>query len=841
MKSGFKISVAKPFLGASPDGIIMSDCCGLGVLEIKCPYKHRDTLIDIAATQDKAFCLDNTLTLKKNHQYYSQLQLQMHVMQHMEILQFEQQEISWSPELSKMMYSRPVLSRSWRSSGQRLYCQNSCVEGVPLSGFARQNSQELAEIADGMITLQETLSANAVNFRPQQQPPTNTTGSIPYGIRPYSTGQRPTICRSHLYYGKHAKYCKPWCQFPKSKEHQPRTFVQTRHEIDLINMGEYSIRYEGKMYRYKVTYLTLNENDENDVVTKWMSVKNITSCTRAEEKQHQNRRFQTKRQRSKYLIPLTHDNRIEELFLSVQLDPAGDGNCQFAALSDQLGNVGIFSSSATLREEIVNDLIDRPLNQAGVHLRNFVDNNDFDQYVYRMKRTGTYGDHITLQRTTDIFNVQIVVYSSLGTAGYAHFNTRMNVVNAKEKRREYKRKWITAKRAAVKKSKDSEVVGISQSSSSEEECNQSEDVFKDSKVSTVSDMDASSNIGDVCMDQFTEHEFDDQDDWTWDMIDSPMIQSSTDESAEDSDTNKNVKTTLAKWMAKHNITQNASDDLLKLLRESGHPNLPKTVRSLLRTPRDTQTEDKSGMEYKYLEQMTNNTEISELKLSLNIDGLPIFKSTKDSLWPILCQVMNVQPPVIFPIALTYGKSKPADLTFLDDTIADLQNIIQNGLLVDEKTYKVSLECIVCDAPAKAMVKNIKLYCGYYGCDKCSQKGVYIGKITYQQVDNLELRTDSTFRQKENPEYYHGETPFSDLPIDMANAFPIDYMHQVCLGVVKRCILAWIRGKKEVRISAQQVSKISNRLLNLQRFIPKLFARQPRSLIYRNPIGVFRKG
>ena len=97
------------------------------------------------------------------------------------------------------------------------------------------------------------------------------------------------------------------------------------------------------------------------------------------------------------------------------------------------------------------------------------------------------------------------------------------------------------------------------------------------------------------------------------------------------------------------------------------------------------------------------------------------------------------------------------------------------------------------------------------------------------MDNLELRTDSTFRQKENPEHHHGETPFSDLPIDMANAFPIDYMHQVCLGVVKRCILSWIRGKKEVRISAQQVSKISNRLLKLQRFIPKLFARQPRSL------------
>lgn len=64
---------------------------------------------------------------------------------------------------------------------------------------------------------------------------------------------------------------------------------------------------------------------------------------------------------------------------------------------------------------------------------------------------------------------------------------------------------------------------------------------------------------------------------------------------------------------------------------------------------------------------------------------------------------------------------------------------------------------------------------------------------------------------------------------MIQAFPADYMHQVCLGVQRRCLLAWIRAKKEIRISAHQVKEISQRLLNLQRFVSKLSARKPRSL------------
>lgn len=33
------------------------------------------------------------------------------------------------------------------------------------------------------------------------------------GVRPFSPDQRPKVCRGHLYFGRKARHCKPWCQW----------------------------------------------------------------------------------------------------------------------------------------------------------------------------------------------------------------------------------------------------------------------------------------------------------------------------------------------------------------------------------------------------------------------------------------------------------------------------------------------------------------------------------------------------------------------------------------------------------------------------------------------------
>jgi hypothetical protein len=48
---GFVVNPLYPFIGASPDGKVSCDCCGEGLLEIKCPYCVRElTLTELAAS-----------------------------------------------------------------------------------------------------------------------------------------------------------------------------------------------------------------------------------------------------------------------------------------------------------------------------------------------------------------------------------------------------------------------------------------------------------------------------------------------------------------------------------------------------------------------------------------------------------------------------------------------------------------------------------------------------------------------------------------------------------------------------------------------------------------------
>ena len=78
--SGFVIDLDRPYLGASADGIAnAAPPPPPRVVEIKCPFKHKDVLPMEAAKSDPDFCLDDKGHLKETHAYYTQIQLQKHV------------------------------------------------------------------------------------------------------------------------------------------------------------------------------------------------------------------------------------------------------------------------------------------------------------------------------------------------------------------------------------------------------------------------------------------------------------------------------------------------------------------------------------------------------------------------------------------------------------------------------------------------------------------------------------------------------------------------------------------------------------------------------------------
>ena len=74
---GFVVSPKWPWLGCSPDGIVMRNGVPEGCIEIKCTYASKDLCISDAVNCKKNFCLqqtENGLKLKENHPYYFQCQ-----------------------------------------------------------------------------------------------------------------------------------------------------------------------------------------------------------------------------------------------------------------------------------------------------------------------------------------------------------------------------------------------------------------------------------------------------------------------------------------------------------------------------------------------------------------------------------------------------------------------------------------------------------------------------------------------------------------------------------------------------------------------------------------------
>ncbi|XP_046565277.1 OVARIAN TUMOR DOMAIN-containing deubiquitinating enzyme 10-like [Haliotis rubra] len=147
-----------------------------------------------------------------------------------------------------------------------------------------------------------------------------------------------------------------------------------------------------------------------------MSVDRLSSSTidaEVKRKQQASSRPQRRHHRSKYRIPLLDTERPFASQGHIVYDPPGNGNCQFAALCHLLAKIGIFRSFRTLREQVVSYLVEHPYTPDGFPLELYT-GEEWDTYISGMLDDGTYGDHITLQAVSDMFNINIIVHSSLG-------------------------------------------------------------------------------------------------------------------------------------------------------------------------------------------------------------------------------------------------------------------------------------------------------------------------------------------------------------------------------------------------------------------------------------------
>ncbi|VDQ11940.1 unnamed protein product [Trichobilharzia regenti] len=77
-----------------------------------------------------------------------------------------------------------------------------------------------------------------------------------------------------------------------------------------------------------------------------------------------------------------------------------------------------------------------------------------------------------------------------------------------------------------------------------------------------------------------------------------------------------------------------------------------------------------------------------------------------------------------------------------------------------------------------------------------------------------IRTDDSFRQRMQSSYHRGECIFEELNIDMVKCLPLDPMHLVYLGVVRKLISLWedLAKKNEMHVNRLMLENIDGKVL-----------------------------
>lgn len=169
---------------------------------------------------------------------------------------------------------------------------------------------------------------------------------------------------------------------------------------------------------------------------------------------------------------------------------------------------------------------------------------------------------------------------------------------------------------------------------------------------------------------------------------------------------------------------------------------------------------------------------------------------------------------------------------LKDFVNDAKHLVINGIIHDEKHYDVHIFAFICDVPAKSFIKCTRGHSGYMSCTKCYSEGTFKeNRICFPGTEGFRLRTDTLFRLKDQESHHTNTSILEEIPgLDMVHSFPLDYMHLVCLGVMKKLINnLWLGGTPPYKLANLQVQQISSMHLSFAKLISSEFTRKPRSL------------
>ncbi|KAH9374913.1 hypothetical protein HPB48_022962 [Haemaphysalis longicornis] len=238
---------------------------------------------------------------------------------------------------------------------------------------------------------------------------------------------------------------------------------------------------------------------------------------------------------------------------------------------------------------------------------------------------------------------------------------------------------------------------------------------------------------------------------------------------------------------------------------------------------------------------------SDLTLTFNTDGAPVFESSKFSIWPVQFFVNELPVPArwnhVTISALWFSKLHPPMNVFMTRFVDEVKNIgvlswSHAGTAVASTVHAV-LACV--DSPARASVLNSKQYNGYFGCSWCLQEGTPVGRTmkypwngepaperSHARVFNAMLRAGQF---KNGIDGIKGPSALMKLRgFNLVWGLPPDYMHCVLEGVTKQLTELWLADSGRTFYIGKEAKLLESRLGAIKP--PITFSRTPRPLSER---------
>ncbi|XP_033122015.1 uncharacterized protein LOC117121027 [Anneissia japonica] len=245
----------------------------------------------------------------------------------------------------------------------------------------------------------------------------------------------------------------------------------------------------------------------------------------------------------------------------------------------------------------------------------------------------------------------------------------------------------------------------------------------------------------------------------------------------------------------------------------------------------------------------------DISLTWGSDGAAIFTSSGFSIWPVTLMINELPYAIrrkhVLMGGLWFGNGKPNFATFLKPLVKQLNLLSCDGLMWTNKDKhlvksKIFPGPLSCDSMARCQLQGLVQFNGKYGCAWCLNPGEQVpkggghtnayssnqlplpkqrDKSSYIKDAELAVQTNSTVHGVKKPSMI-----LLLLHFNIISGFVVDYMHCVCIGVVKTMTYLWLENVNARYYIGNQLTTLNNKLTQIRP--PSEVSRLCRSLTQR---------